>query len=182
MLVLVIMIAPTWQYVAGFFDGEGHITNLTSYARPSVLITQADRNDVVLSKISEFLSSKGVHHLLRPKSKATDKWLATSTIAIHSWRDVRRFLRTVLPYLIVKRVRAIEALDFIENREWRAKTSPEQLEGARVLYHQGLSFRDAAHKFKLESHQLRNYMRKQGEAGRTQSEAVTLWHKHQRSK
>ena len=94
-----------WQYVAGFFDGEGSIC-VSPYRVIKVDIAQKDITPLLI--IQQFLQehdlptfihiqrSTGVHHL-----------------AIFKKESVRDFLRVIAPLLIVKKQQAEDAWRFL---------------------------------------------------------------------
>jgi hypothetical protein len=172
------MATPTWQYLAGFFDGEGCIEWRSSFV---LVVTQSDRADNVLAHIAIFLRSRDVRCILRArrlyKRKDPVRWRPQSQIEVLDWRSVRRCLRKMLPFLIVKRERALKALEYIQNRKWKPSLIPEERVGrAYLAYRDGLSFRQIEARFHLSSKILRLYMKRQGYASRTRTMAIRKWH------
>uniref|UniRef100_A0A6H1ZAV8 Putative homing endonuclease n=1 Tax=viral metagenome TaxID=1070528 RepID=A0A6H1ZAV8_9ZZZZ len=116
----------TDQYLAGFFDGEGCIhfakrdyrfTNRAiNYAKfITVSVSQGQKNEAnghVLKRICEYLNSKDINVRFknagcRNQSTPYYRVEASSAVACKKW------LSLMLPYLIVKRSKAEEALIFI---------------------------------------------------------------------
>lgn len=107
----------TWEYLAGFTDGDGCITRecakgTYSYAR----IRWAQKQDVsdVLYEIAKFLRRNGIKVTTRNFSvaRAGHKYPQTE-LGITNADDTRKALEFLLPYLVVKRQRAIEALSIL---------------------------------------------------------------------
>ncbi len=102
-----------WAYLAGVIDGEGTI----SYNRKnkagsvSLKITQADFNLVLLDWVVEFLAA----------SEITFSWFAAektdyphSTVTVNEQASLRVVLVETIPYLTLKKERAIEAVRFLD--------------------------------------------------------------------
>ena len=101
----------TWEYVAGFFDGEGNI-NMPHGLRckPRVTFYQSgERGLDILYEISAFFAYDVESHLYRISRKNPNSQIMYQ-LKIYGRDNVRRFLRLIYPYLRVKR---IEALDFL---------------------------------------------------------------------
>lgn len=84
-------------YIAGFLDGEGSIYGKT------VKITQAEPQQEVLYWIKDTVGA-GCVDLHRTK---TDKWNNCYRYRIQSKKMGREFLSQLLPYLIVKKEKAL---------------------------------------------------------------------------
>lgn len=101
-------------YAAGFFDGEGHIaitrvkkarSEEAKYHVMSVSISNT--NLTVLKWFEEHFSGRVSSHRmpLNPNWLPSWRWTAAN-------KGAEAFLKTVLPYLIVKREQALVALEF----------------------------------------------------------------------
>lgn len=107
-----------WAYLAGFTDGDGCITRETSkrvyhYAR----IRWAQRADssIVLDVTAEFLRSHGIKVTLRNFSVARKGHkYPQRELAITNAADTRTVLRELYPHLILKKARAAEALEILD--------------------------------------------------------------------
>jgi len=133
----------SWQWLAGFYDGEGSIT-IYDYKRLRTLKDRPDRkggtwlmneqvvrlsidqnlrfyllltqkNNPVLELIRGFLAIHGI----KTRPVLTSK-TGCGKIQIQRYQDVKAFLEGVLPYLICKREKALIALAFI-NKKWYSK-------------------------------------------------------------
>lgn len=106
------MPSMTWQYVAGFFDGEGCLTMQRDNRQgngsgiPLVTISQSNLRGLdVLSGIAEFLTKRGIKCKVRFDQKAgthhrkQDSYL----LRITGRKNVLPFIAGVLPHVWVKR-------------------------------------------------------------------------------
>jgi len=92
------------QYIAGFFDGEGcvdvfHGRSQERRRRPRIRISQ--RQLYVLNEIKRSLGFGRV-----AKSRNTFQW------SVKSKKDIVRFVKSILPYTIVKKPQLEIALEF----------------------------------------------------------------------
>jgi len=119
----------SWSYLAGFFDGEGSLSYSCHKGRkgkPSesvcypylcISMPQAIPNKVVILEIIKFLKEKNIHHELKIKKMENPKWNDQMRLRIRRINDMRRFLKAINPYLILKKEKCVEALSFLEGRE-----------------------------------------------------------------
>lgn len=112
-----------WAYVAGFFDGEGSVC---CYEK-----VRADRGGAVqrqfgasfyqssfhvLDEVAKFLVSEGIaakvliHHKDQSSGRIKDAWL----VQVSGLRSTYMLLRKMAPFLIVKRGRVLDKLDWID--------------------------------------------------------------------
>jgi hypothetical protein len=107
-----------WAYLAGFTDGDGCITRECAkgtyhYAR--IRWAQKEANSAVLDEIANFLHSKGVKLTARNFSVCLKGHAYPQReLGITNAGDTRTVLHEMLPYLILKRDRAIEALSVLD--------------------------------------------------------------------
>lgn len=113
-----------WQYIAGFFDGEGSIVHAIGSTRiiPKLHIYQ--HSILVLEKIALFFSSKNVKWVLSssdmskykaPRGSVKNKRQGTQYIfKVLNRRSVEIVLRGMLPFLIVKKPAAQDSLRFMK--------------------------------------------------------------------
>jgi hypothetical protein len=93
-----------WAYIAGIFDGEGSFY-ISNNAQSRV---QIDQNDCrLLEWITETLGGGGIS---KPVERRASRW------TLSPQRAVFEFLCGVLPYLIVKRAKALEVRDMMADR------------------------------------------------------------------
>jgi len=112
------MTKMTWQYLAGFFDGEGHVGIHANRARrgngmPVVSIGQSgERGRVLIVEIAEFLRAHDVKCYFGHK-RAYDNVQAQHILRVANRAHVVTFLRGVFPYLRIKKVEAQDVLRFL---------------------------------------------------------------------
>jgi LAGLIDADG endonuclease len=107
----------TWSYVAGFTDGEGCISIKKAYGTNvsfDITLSQVTDNDWVLHEIQLFLKEHGISCKIYTQDRSHTPWRDCSFLQMRRVHDIYLFLRNVLPYLIVKRGRAIQVLKAIE--------------------------------------------------------------------
>jgi intein/homing endonuclease len=106
-----------WNYLAGFFDGEGYTgwsyySNREGSIKVRFQITQ--RNTEVLDEIALFLIEHGLTPRFQPNRT---KYCAI--VQIYRIHEVEWLLRKLRPLVIVKRDQIDGVLDAIENRQIR---------------------------------------------------------------
>ena len=126
-----------WKYIAGFFDGEGSITQ--TQGRHRLYITQA--NLEVLELIKAFVGYGKVSPITKRKNHWKDAWV----YFIGDMHQVQQFLEGILPYLIVKKDKAKNAIVEIRLRIDRIDKAQElktrKMQQAVALRQQGLTYR-----------------------------------------
>ncbi len=108
-----------WAYLGGFTDGDGCITremSKGSYHYSRIRWSQKAADSMILDVISDFLIRQGI--------KLTDRNFSVSTathkypqreLGVTNAADTRLVLHRLLPYLILKRARAEEALIVLDH-------------------------------------------------------------------
>jgi hypothetical protein len=141
-----------WDYVAGFFDGEGHIIARSykdkygHFRRITVGLTQAEERKEILFDIKDFLEKEGFHPSLRCEKDYKDKrgynlqpkW----RLELQNIPDVKRFLETIKDKLIGKKKNAEDAINFINStglKYTRRHFTNEEKEKIKMLYLNGYS-------------------------------------------
>ena len=104
-----------WQYIAGFFDGEGCVCWPVGYgASPQVFVTQSDtRGYILLDGIQKFLAGEGIITRLvkagnRPPRKPN--W----NLYVSGRESHIKFMKTLLPYVHIKRTVIQDSLRFFK--------------------------------------------------------------------
>lgn len=109
----------TWAYLAGFTDGDGCITRECSkgkYPYARVRWNQKQADGAVLLEIGEFLRQQGVKLTERNFSVArAGHRYPQMELGVTNADDTLTVLEGILPYLVVKRERAIEAISLLTN-------------------------------------------------------------------
>ncbi len=134
----------TWQYIAGFFDGEGCIClrdyhknktyvdknkNVKVYPiydrgvrvilaqRTRIYILLAQKENGALKSIGDFIGKKGIKFGIHYSNKAK----TSQNMEMGEHKSVEKFLSNIYPYLIVKKEKAKITLDYIKNKKWYKK-------------------------------------------------------------
>src|SRR5258706_1175132 len=110
------MVKISWEWIAGFFDGEGSIGVYTNNARASGMTTASasqagERGEKVLKEIQVFLAQRDIKSYLGYKKnvRIKDVW----ALRILARNSLEPFIRGILPYLRVKKLEAQDVLRFI---------------------------------------------------------------------
>ena len=118
----------SWQYIAGFFDGEGHFGiskyDNTKYnggaknkgVRAIIAACQMTANKKVLQRISRFLSKHKIQHCVYDCKYIYKDHCAMSWVKMGHKTHLKKFLKETLPYLIVKRKIGLQILKFCEKK------------------------------------------------------------------
>jgi len=127
----------TWEYVAGFFDGEGSIVHNGKGFR--IAITQT--NEEVLKKIQKLSGAGYILTLKKRKSHWKDSWL----FYIAKQEDVYRFILGIKDYLIVKKQLAeqtvVKLKIHLEIERRRKLLKEKRLRRAKILRAKDQKFR-----------------------------------------
>lgn len=155
----------TWEYIAGFFDGEG-----TAWAgkgkrkEGAFTVSVANTNLTVLRSIRDFLFSNnincGMYSMVgkeRAKQYLKRGWKLGFSLKITSRESTVKFLKELLPFLIVKKSAALNVICFIETKKWRLRVTPELMNEAASLYAAGLSTRQIERQLKISSRAFREH-------------------------
>jgi hypothetical protein len=108
----------TWQYIAGFFDGEGHVTMTHSVSLRSshieVGISQSqERGRALFSEIQEWLLPYGIEcKIYRQKPRGTLKQMYH--LDFTGRENYTRFLHHVFPHLHIKKVETQDMLRYLK--------------------------------------------------------------------
>lgn len=109
--------ALSWQYIAGFFDGEGCVRIATNKSRtgcPQLSIHQADRRGLVLlEEIREFLSTHGIQGHMRTEARLTGAGKPMYRLYLSSRHSVSAFIAFVFPYLHIKKLESQDVVRYL---------------------------------------------------------------------
>lgn len=104
----------TWQYIAGFFDGEG---NVQSRCMPNgrhvskVRFTQREHSSLVLYAIANFLADNDFAYSIERQHTGGD-WQVVLTISRKV--DTLRLLRELAEHCLVKHGAILKAIEDLE--------------------------------------------------------------------
>ena len=102
-----------WAYFAGIFDGEGSIAFLTSkngYKIPRIDISNV--NLELIETLQQLLKTGNIYKMTLVKNRQQ-----CYHFYIQQHKAIYLILSKFLPYLIVKRSKTIETLNFIKDKE-----------------------------------------------------------------
>ena len=126
----------TWEYIAGFFDGEGSLTHNGKGFR----ITIPQTNEEVLDSIRNFTKAGFVMHITKRKAHWKESW----TYYIAAQKDVYDFLMQIKKFVIVKKANVLAVLPElkynIEQQRLRQDKSLQRRAQAVALREKGLSY------------------------------------------
>jgi len=108
----------TWEWLAGFFDGEGCVRayqGKQGQARPYVQMSQAAPRERVLYEISDFLNSQGINNRVFRNPAAKKHWNDYFGLQVIGRTHCAEFLRSVLPHLRVKTEEATTVLEYLDS-------------------------------------------------------------------
>lgn len=141
-----------WQYIAGFFDGEGTISHNGKGFRLSIPQT----SKTVLIDIRSFTSFGTICKVIKRKSHWKDSWI----YYVAKQEELYRFLRHILPFTIVKRSKILTVLpklQFIIKLQYERKNRHKlRLIKALRFRKQGLSYWRIGREMNLD----RSYVRR----------------------
>jgi len=126
-----------WNYIAGFFDGEGSISNFKGRYR----ITLPQTNLEVLEEIRKFTKVGFIIIVTKRQSHWKQEWV----YYIAKQEDTLKFLKAIAPKLIVKRGLAYKAIPAlvkkIQERKLREKRLIWRIKKCKELREKGLTYR-----------------------------------------
>ncbi|MFH2063369.1 MAG: LAGLIDADG family homing endonuclease [bacterium] len=148
----------TWEYIAGFFDGEGTISSVGDGYR--VVISQT--NFLVLEEIRLFVGFGNVSQVAKRKEHWKDAWI----YYVARQKQVLRFLESVEPFLIVKSQKASRTIVDLQPRvrrlEVKEKNKEKKIAEVVELRENGLSLRDIGKKVNLDWSYVGRIVKKHG--------------------
>lgn len=126
-----------WNYIAGFFDGEGSLTRYKNGFR--IFITQTNKE--ILKSIQSFSKVGNIFEVTKRKPHWKDCWM----LSITNHKDAHYFLEKISSRLVIKRELADEARRIIKNNivemERKKTLVIKRKEKAKELRKRGLSYR-----------------------------------------
>jgi len=93
-------VSMSWDYIAGFFDGEGSVVYLSG---KSYRVTFAQSNITVLNQIADFLHEFGIYTWITYKQPTSLTRLPSYHLAFSKSMSVRFFLQQIQDKVIVKK-------------------------------------------------------------------------------
>ena len=129
-----------WNYIAGFFDGEGSVTlykeNKNRWGR-AVKINIEQKDTKSLKAIKKFLLEKGLNKV----GLYSRKTRTTSCIQIQNKFDIALFLENIIPRVIVKKKKCEKCLKFITSKWYAVGSYPQETKQKAIdLYNKGFNY------------------------------------------
>ena len=142
------MAKMTWEYLAGFFDGEGTIRFTNNNACHWSIAQAHPRGRAILEEIQTFLREQGIPTGIHARQRKDGMY----TLWISKRASVEQIGRATLPYLRIKKVEVQDVLRYLQlfpllaqHPAWsmlmreqrqayfrrRSTTSPERLDPAK---------------------------------------------------
>jgi intein/homing endonuclease len=141
----------TWEYIAGFFDGEGSITHNGKGWRISI----AQTNKEVLDRIKVFTKIGGVFEVVKRQSHWKDSWV----YFIAKQGDVYKFLKNINNLVIVKKEKSNKVLpeleEYLKKYKLTIKKRNQIKIEARRLRNLGRTYRQIGKELKIDFGQAR---------------------------
>lgn len=112
----------TWEYLAGFLDGDGWITfsmnKNCSTRRYAIGFTQANREKRSMKRILNFLIQNGINAKMKPRvvEGSIKKKTKMLNIIVREQVSMVRLLEKVAQHLLFKRKKALEGLKYLKDR------------------------------------------------------------------
>jgi len=107
-------------YMAGFFDGEGHISVYKANNNDDIIYVKVGVTNTVLIPLLIFNEMLDGHISKKLRNKINPKHKNCYELQAHDSTSIYNFLCKVLPYLIIKKDKAIHALVLLDNTSDKA--------------------------------------------------------------
>lgn len=102
--------ALSWQYIAGFFDGEGNVSMPLGKSNLHLCLTQAGNEGLqLLGRIQEFLAEHGIPSRIDDSTKLVTGRKKVYRLCL-SGKRTEAFLRFVMPFVHIKKVISMDVL------------------------------------------------------------------------
>lgn len=169
-----------WSYVAGFFDGEGHVgehrfASTGGYRTHYLTMVQSMPQHQVLFEIKKFLEDHGIQCRIHTNYRQYERKRHPLTcLTVGSTDNVLKFYEGVMPYLIVKRQQASAALDRAKKRAQKARDFQGRLKKATADYIAGSGTRALGEKYGINRMRLKEHFISQGIHVRTIAEGKAI--------
>ncbi len=152
-----------WDYVAGFFDGEGNINILKRGGgrRPRARITIVQRidNSDILENIKDFLIDVGIKSNIYKRKPYQDR-LPVSALQIDEQRSVYNFLFYIGHRILKDRKKLKDAYSISEHfSTYRTKLTDKELTEAKRLRERGFSFKNIGKRLNRDDSNLSKRLR-----------------------
>jgi len=136
----------TWDYIAGFFDGEGSLVH--NGKRFRILIPQT--HEGVLLEIKNFIGSGTIYKVTKRKEHWKECWV----YCIARQEDVLKFIKKIKNNLIVKKITVLNAIPrltiTLNGMVKRKKLRIDRKNTVEKLRAKGLTYREIGKKVGID--------------------------------
>lgn len=136
----------SWQYIAGFFDGEGSIVHNGKGYR----VTISQTNFLVLKTIQDFAGFGYIFQNRKRKAHWKESWV----YYVAKQAEVYILIKNILPFIIVKKDLAIKVLPelslTVEKHQKQIINRLRIIREAKLLRSQGLTYRKIGIKLSID--------------------------------
>jgi hypothetical protein len=164
----------TYEYIAGYLDGEGHVRVHPSGKGKQVTVSISNTHHASLAAMQAFLADEGLPTAIY-KRALRERHKPCFTLSVTGHEVQQEFLRRVLPYLHIKAEDARKVIEFISKKTWQIDFSEKQISTALAEYAAGASLREVERRHHISSRCLRGHARRRQIPLRNQRDAIQLW-------
>jgi hypothetical protein len=170
----------TWDYIAGYFDGEGHVGvhRPTERNRPHCSLAWFNTHRPSLDAMREFMQVG----IVKPR-KVQARYKPAFVLLIQSRRDLLAALPHLLEFCIVKQEELqvlAAALETAKDRteSWGTIAAAGVEEITRLYWEEGLNQQAIADRFGVTQSAVKNFIHRNNIPARTRSEAQQMANRH----
>lgn len=150
-----------WEYIAGFFDGEGCITKSNKrFNGYQVIISQKEKH--ILDKIQEFLLVYDIRSAIYANKKHGTQKNFVYSLYIRGQQCVFDFLSNVFPLIYIKKEKAIKALKEAKKVIARKNAREDTLNKAIETWKQGFGYGYISALYGADARTIRNALIQRG--------------------
>jgi hypothetical protein len=149
-----------WEYIAGFFDGEGHICRMVRNKKSTkyqVGMAQTAAQSDVLFQIGHFLESNGVRvhfHYDNSHNKLSSKTVVR--LRISDSASILNFIKGVIPFCVVKKTKAMGVMEEVARCVERINTRKTRLAEAVEMRMRGSTFAEILDRTRIKYERLKH--------------------------
>ena len=170
-----------WSYIAGYFDGEGHVNFRARPSRPGYVVTGLAWTNTHLESLAAMRAFMGCGTISR--GRRFERGLHyIYALEVRRCEDVVRVGEQILPHLIIKRQRVAEMLTFVrEHRRpapegWGRLTALGVGEVRRLYWTEGMTQQQIGEHVGVHRNAVAVFMGRHGIEGRPRGPRPKLQH------
>jgi hypothetical protein len=111
----------SWDFVAGFFDGEGSVVNDNN---ERYTLNMGNTNREILEVIKDFIGCGNIHITYQKNNERGAHRKTMYNLRITHHLDCLRVAKELVGRCIIKREKLQEAINYIESKKWLNHTRP----------------------------------------------------------